>query len=213
MAESASKLEELTTFINSEKGKRKFKQSVELAINFRGIDFNKQDNRLNLDVLLPHSKGKSKKVAVFASDKDLIAKAEKSGVTVFRGEEIDQIAQDQARLSSLLKYDTFAQPNLMPAIAKSMGQFLGPRNSMPKPLLGNVNFEEIGSHAGRKIQIKNKGKYLPTVHCMVATEDMPPESILDNVNEVVNAVSKKVGQNRVRSVYVKLSMSKPMRFI
>jgi large subunit ribosomal protein L1 len=208
-----SKIEEVTSFVNAEKGKRKFKQSVELAINFKGIDFSKQDNRINLDVLLPHERGKSKQIAVFASDKDLIAKAEKSGITVFNADEINSIATDSVRMNSLLKYDMFAQPSLLPSIAKALGQFLGPRNSMPKPLLGNINFNDILTQAGKKIQLRSRGKYLPTVHCMIATEDMTPKDIYENASEVVSAVSKKVGQNRIRSVYLKLSMSKPMRFM
>ncbi|MDD5171488.1 MAG: hypothetical protein PHF60_00435 [Candidatus ainarchaeum sp.] len=50
-----------------DKGKKKFKQSVELIINMRGIDFAKSENRLNLDIVLPKGKGgKELKSAVFA---------------------------------------------------------------------------------------------------------------------------------------------------
>ncbi len=52
-------LEKLGTFINENKGKRKFSQSVEVAVNFMGIDMAKQDNRLNLEIKLPNPKGKS----------------------------------------------------------------------------------------------------------------------------------------------------------
>ncbi|MFA6530635.1 MAG: 50S ribosomal protein L1, partial [Candidatus Micrarchaeia archaeon] len=50
-----------------DKGKRKFTQSVELIVNFRGIDFTKPENRLNLDIALPKGKGgKEPKIAVIA---------------------------------------------------------------------------------------------------------------------------------------------------
>ena len=48
---------EFEKFIEENKGKRKFEQSVELAINFKGVDFSKQANRLSLDILLPNGKG------------------------------------------------------------------------------------------------------------------------------------------------------------
>ncbi len=205
--------EEFEKFIAEQKGKRKFKQSLELAINFKSIDFSKQDNRLNLEVILPHGKGKTKKLAVFASDKDLIAKAEKNNITIFHGDELDSIGKDNAKLNALLDYDLYAQPNLMPNIAKSMGQFLGPRNNMPKPLLGNVNFEDIINQSSRKIVLKNRGKYLPTIHCMVGSEDMDANKLYENVSEVVSSIVKKVGNNKIRSIYVKLSMSKPLKIM
>lgn len=205
--------EEFEKFIAEVKGKRKFKQSVELAINFKGVDFSKQDNRLNLEIMLPNGKGKSKKVAVFASDKDLIARAERSNATIINGDDLNSVAKDNARLNSLLEYDLYAQPSLMPNIAKSLGQFLGPRNNMPKPLLGNVNFDEIITQSSKKIVLKNRGKNLPTIHCLVGSEDMDVNKLYDNVNEVVSSVVKKVGNNKIRSIYVKLSMSKPMKIM
>ncbi|MCL5008696.1 MAG: 50S ribosomal protein L1 [Candidatus Marsarchaeota archaeon] len=205
--------EEFSKFMAENKGQRKFKQSVELAVNFKGIDFTKQDNRLNLEVMLPNGKGKTKKIAVFATDKALVEDAKKNNILVIDGAETVRIAADQARLNSLLDYDLFAQPNLMPTIAKSMGQFLGPRNSMPRPLLSNANLASIASDAGRRVSIRSKGKYLPTVHAVVGSEDMDPSKIFDNINEVMNRIKAKVGQNNIRSAYVKLTMSKPIKLM
>src|SRR5512137_1917184 len=61
------KLAEAVKKAMEEKGKRKFKQAVEIIINMRGIDFAKSENRLNLDIVLPKGKGgKELKSAVFA---------------------------------------------------------------------------------------------------------------------------------------------------
>ncbi len=206
-------LEGFRKYVAENKGSRKFRQTVELAINFRGIDFTKQDNRLNMSILLPHGRGKANKLTVFATDKDLIAKAERSKISVINGEELDAISKDKVRLNSLLNYDLLAQPSLMPNIAKFLGQFLGPRGKMPKPLLGNVNMEEIANQMSRSVELKNKGKFLPTVHCVIGAEDMDADKIYENVKEIVGSVSKKVGNNRIRSVYVKFTMSKPLRIM
>ncbi len=207
----AMSLEEFSKFMAENKGQRKFKQSVELAVNFKGIDFTKQDNRLNIEILLPNGKGKSKKIMVFATDKNIVDDARKNGIEVVDGAEIARIAADQARLNSLLGYDLFAQPNLMPTIAKALGQFLGPRNSMPKPLLSGINLGAIAGEASRRIAIRSRGKYLPTVHTVVGSEDMEPQKVFDNITEVMNRIKGKVGQNNVRSAYVKLTMSKPIK--
>ncbi|MDE1860181.1 MAG: 50S ribosomal protein L1 [Candidatus Micrarchaeota archaeon] len=207
-------LEQFSKFIADNKGKRKFKQTVELAINFKDIDFTKQDSKLNVDVNLPNGKGsKVKKIAIFATERNMIEEAKKNNIEVINGNELDSIKSDNARLSSLVNYELIAQPNLMPVIAKSLGQFLGPRNKMPKPLLGNVNMAAIANELNKRVTIRNKGKNLPTIHCIVGTEDMEPQKLYENINEVVNTVSKKIGANRIRSVYVKLTMSAPMRLM
>ena len=209
----AQDYEEFARFIGENKGQRKFKQSVELAINFKALDFSRQDNRLNLEVLLPNGKGKVRKIGIFASDKSLIAEAEKNGIEVIRDTEIPSTASDSAKMSNLLNYELVAQPNLMPVIAKSMGQFLGPRNRMPKPLLGNVNISNLVNELNRRIVLRSKGKYLPTIHCVVGTEDMEPVKLDANIKEVIGAITRKVGQNHIKSVYVKLTMSKPLRLM
>ena len=205
--------ENFAKFIEDNEGKRKFKQSVEIAINFKGIDFTKQDNRLNLEILLPNDKGKTRKVAVFADDKALVEEAQKAGMDVIPGSEIDQIASDQKRLGALLAYDLVAQGNLMPTIAKKLGQYLGSRGKMPKPLVGSVNLRIINEELKKKVSLKSKGKFLPTVHCVVGSEDMDPKKVFDNIKEVIEGVYGKVGQGSVKSAYVKLSMSKPLRIV
>ena len=79
------KYAEFEKFIEENKGKRKFEQSVELAINFKGLDFSKQTNRLSVDVLLPNGKGKTRRIALFATDKNIIEKAKGTNVEIIDG--------------------------------------------------------------------------------------------------------------------------------
>ncbi len=204
-------LEKLGSFIEANKGKRKFTQSVDLSVNFLGIDFSKPDNRLNLEVKLPNGRGKESKVMAFSDDRNINSKVEKFGVKIVPGSEIATISNDKARQNELLEYELVAQPSLMPAIAKQLGQFLGPRNRMPRPLIGDV--EGIVKGMGSSIYIRSKGKYLPTVHCVVGTEKMPLNEIAANIDEVVNSIVKKVGKHNIRSVYVKLTMSEPLKLM
>ncbi len=205
-------LDKLSAFIQENKGKRKFNQSVELAINFMGYDTNKQDNRLNLEIKMPNPKGKSHNVIVFADDKNIASKAQASGAKVIPGAEIAAITNDKIKLNELLQGELLAQPSLMPQIAKALGQFLGPRNKMPRPLMG-ADINKAVEDTARSVFIRSKGKYLPTVHCMVATESMDVNAIAANIDEVVAAVVKKVGREHIRSVYTKLTMSKPMKIM
>lgn len=205
-------LDKFNAFIQENKGKRKFNQSVELAINFTGIDMGKQDNRLNLEVKLPNGKGKSHSVIIFADDRNIASKAQASGATVISGSELPTISNDKTKMNELLKSELLAQPSLMPQIARALGQFLGPRNKMPKPLIG-IDVGTAVQDTAKSVFLRSKGKYLPTVHCMVGTESMDANAITANIDEVINAVVKKVGKQHIKSVYAKLTMSKPMRIL
>jgi len=205
-------LGKFSAFIAENKGSRKFTQTIELAINFTGIDMSKQTNRLNMEVKLPNGKGKAQKVLVFADDKTMAAKATAAGAQVATGQEMQSMANDKVKMNSLLNYEMLAQPSLMPLIAKNLGQFLGPRNKMPKPLIGQEVDKAVGDIT-KSIYIRSKGKYLPTVHCIVGNETMEADKVAANIDEVVGAVIKKVGKPHVKSVFVKLTMSKPMKLV
>lgn len=205
-------LDRLRKFVDENKGKRKFRQSVELAINFMGMDMGRQDNRLNLEIKMPNPKGKSHNVIVFADDNNIAGKASESGAKVIPGSGIASIINDKTKMNELLNSELLAQPSLMPQIARALGQFLGPRNRMPRPLIG-VDVGKAVEDTARSVYLRSKGKYLPTVHCMVATESMDVNAIAANIDEVVNAVVKKVGKEHVRSVYAKLTMSRPVKIM
>lgn len=205
-------LGKFSAFIAENKGSRKFTQTIELAINFTGIDMSKQVNRLNMEVKLPNGKGKAQKVMVFADDKNMVAKATAAGAQIVSGAEMQSMANDKAKMNSLLNYEMLAQPSLMPLIAKNLGQFLGPRNKMPKPLIGQ-EVDKAVADITKSVYIRSKGKYLPTVHCIVGNESMEADKVAANIDEVIGAVIRKVGKPHVKSVFVKLTMSKPMKLV
>ncbi|MCL4403309.1 MAG: hypothetical protein M1500_03930 [Candidatus Marsarchaeota archaeon] len=205
-------LNKLSAFIEENKGKRKFTQSVDLAINFTNIDFSKQENKLNLDVNLPNGRGKALNVIVFADEKRIVDAAAAAGAKVIPGAQIQSMANDKSALNELLGSTLLAQPSLMPQIARSLGSFLGPRNRIPKPLIGSDISTAIGA-ASSTITLRSKGKNLPTAHCSVGTESMPVDKIAANVDAVFNTVAKKVGKQNIKSMYIKMTMSKPLRLI
>ncbi len=204
-------LKKVGTFIDENKGKRKFVQSVELAINFRGIDFTKTENRLNFSVPLPAGRGKQSSLAVFTDDQSMASKAAGMGLKVISGRELNEISNDSAKQTALLSFELIAQPSMMPQIAKALGQFLGPRNKMPRPITEDM--EAMVKNAAKSIYIRSRGKNLPTVHCMVGTESMQINELASNIDAVLNELIKKVGKQSLRSVYLKLTMSQPMKIM
>ncbi|VVC03786.1 50S ribosomal protein L1 [Candidatus Bilamarchaeum dharawalense] len=204
------KLAEAISKALEDKGKKKFKQSVEIIINMRGIDFSKSENRLNLDIVLPKGKGgKELKSAVFA-DGSLADEAKKAGADLVIAPDAIPAYAEPSRVTDLAdNYFLLAQPNLMGVVAKSLGQYLGKRGKLPKPITGNV--ADLIKRSKNSIRIVSKGKYLPVAQALIGTEIMGAEELVDNAEAVYDAVKNKVNEGNIKSVYVKLTMSKPIR--
>ncbi|HIH19643.1 TPA: 50S ribosomal protein L1 [Candidatus Micrarchaeota archaeon] len=194
----------------AQKGERKFTQSIDLAINFKDIDFKKAENRLNLEIALPYAP-RQMQVAVFA-DGQLGVEAKKAGAEeIITSAEIDVIAKDKKRQKELLQYALLAAPQLMVTIGKALGQLLGTKGKLPKPIPPNAPLATLISTARRTIIVKSKGKFLPSVHCTVAKENTPADQITENVLAVLEAVEKKVSEQNIKNVFVKTTMGKPVK--
>lgn len=193
-----------------DKGKREFKQSVEIIFNFRSTDFSKTENRLNLDIVLPKGKGaKAPKIAIIG-DEGILADAKKAGADLTIQPQDIPSYNTKEKLTMLAKeYVMLAQPNQMTAIAKNLGQYLGPRGKLPKPLIGKVN--EAIERARKSVRIVSKGKYLPTVQAFIGIEDMSLEDITENIEAVYDGIKVKIPDGNIKSVYIKLTMGKPVK--
>jgi len=192
--------------------KRNFVQSMDLVMNFKGVDFSKPNNRINISVKLPKGRGKQVKTLFFAGD-ETIVEAKKIADKVIPKEEIGSIDKKNAgKLAN--EYDVFfAQADLMPIVAKQMGQVLGPRGKMPKPVPANAKLEPIIKSAEGMITLKTKGKFLPTLHAVIGTEEMNDEDLTANANAVINYVIEKLPnkEGNLKSIYVKTSMGKSVK--
>lgn len=193
-----------------EKGKKKFKQSVELIINIRGIDFAKSENRLNLDIILPKGKGgKELKSAVFAEG-SMADEAKRAGADLVIMPDVIPSYAEASKLKDLSdNYFLLAQPNLMGQVAKSLGQALGKKGKLPRPIVGNM--KELIQKSKNSVRIVSKGKYMPVAQALIGTESMNPDELFENAETVYEAVKNKVNEGNIRSVFVKLTMGRPMR--
>lgn len=193
------------------KKQRKFKQSVDLIVNLRNVDFSKPENRLNLDVVLPYEHGKQFDIVIFAEGQMQI-EAKKYAKYVYGPDALDQLKNDKKTLSLLVKTCQFlVQPQLMPLVAKSLGPVLGRKGKLPKPLMANI--EQSINLLMRTVKVQTKGKYLPTLMCIIGKEDMDQKIIIENANAVIDAIMKKLPGATIKSIYIKLTMGKPVRVI
>lgn len=186
------------------RGKRKFTQSVDIAVNFGAVDFSKPENRINVEVPMPFVCRKQK-VAVFA-DGQTVTEAKAVADLVITGSEVASYASDKAKQAVLLEHATLATSQLMATVGKALGPVLSKRNRLPKPILPNSNLKDLVDRARRGVTVRSKGKNLPVVHCIVGKEDMPEEHIVENILAVLEAIFRKISESQVSSVFVKTTM-------
>ena len=205
------KLTEAVNKALEDKGKRKFTQSIELIINTRGVDFTKSENRVNVDVVLPNGKGGKELKAAVIAEEVMGADAKKGGADlVILPAELPSYAEPKKLKDLAENYFLLAQPNLMGQVAKSLGQYLGKRGKLPRPIIGNV--KDMIAKSKNSIRITTKGKYLPVLHAFVGTEKMEAEELIDNAEAIYDAIKAKIGgEGNVKSVYVKLTMGRPVK--
>ncbi|MBN3036868.1 MAG: 50S ribosomal protein L1 [Candidatus Diapherotrites archaeon] len=189
--------------------KRKFKQTVELAINFKGIDFSKAQNRLNLEVSLPKGRGKENKVAVIANE-ELALKAKNAADKVIRADEMEKLGKNKKEVKKIARdYDAFiAEVSLMAAVGKHLGQVLGPQGKMPKPIPPGADPAPIIKKLKGSVAIRTKGKNMPVVHAPIGTEEMNDDDLFANAQAIIKAVEDKLPQHdqNIKNVVIKTTM-------
>lgn len=198
----------------SKSEKKKFIQTVDIILNIKDVDFSKPENRLDLEIPLPAGRGKQVKVAVIAGD-ELMIEAKKTADKVITKEEIPKIASDKKALKKLAKEFGYfiAQSDLMVLIGKNFGPILAPRGKMPKPVPGSAKLQPIVDRYKKLVRVKTKGKFLPTFHAPIGTEEMKKEDLGKNADAVINAVVEKLPNKigSIKSIFIKTTMGPIVR--
>ncbi|MEM3061285.1 MAG: 50S ribosomal protein L1, partial [Candidatus Bathyarchaeia archaeon] len=104
-----------------------------------------------------------------------------------------------------------AEAPLMPLIGKTIGPILGPRGKMPTPVSLNASIDDVIKRHRRMVRIKTKDQL--QIQCMIATEDMPDEEIMENIQAVISKVESKLekGFKNIAGVILKTSMGPPIK--
>jgi large subunit ribosomal protein L1 len=193
---------------------RKFKQSVDLAINLKNVDLSVPKNRIEEEVPLPHGRGRTVKIAIFASG-DLAARARGVADTVITPEQIGELAGDKKRFKKVVNDHTFflAEAPLMPTIGKSLGVVLGPRGKMPRPIPPNADPKVMVDNLRRTVRVRSKDRH--TFHTVVGSEDLGATEIAENVELILKRIEAKLeqGRNNIASAFVKTTMGPSERVI
>jgi large subunit ribosomal protein L1 len=124
----------------------KFDESVDLSFRL-GVDPKHADQMVRGAVVLPHGRGRTIRVAVFAKG-EKEREAREAGADVVGAEDLVERVQ-----GGWMEFDTaVATPDLMGQVGR-LGKVLGPRGLMPNPKLGTVTFD-----VGRAVREAKAGK-------------------------------------------------------
>jgi large subunit ribosomal protein L1 len=195
--------------------KRNFKESIDLAINLKGIDMSKPKNRIDESIVLPSGCGREIRIGIFARG-DTALKAEKAGANlIISPEEIPKLGGDKKKLRALIKdIDVLiAEAPLMPTIGKNLGSILAPRGKMPEPIPPGGDILPIIERLRKTIRIRSRDRL--TFHASVGVRTMSAEELVNNIEAVLKRIESKLerGMQNVKSIYLKTTMGQAIRVI
>lgn len=190
--------------------KRGFSQTYDLVINISNLDLKKPENRIRDKIKLPY-KIKDRKVCFIVDS--LVTKAKETGKKVLTKNEIDFDKKEGKKIAS--EYDFFVvEATIMPLVAKTLGKYIGPRNKalIPVPPVAK-NLSNITGNLEKTISVnlvKN-----PVIQVPLGTEKLKDEEIIENFNVAYDKLKESIeGKGGlIKSVYLKLTMSKPVKLV
>lgn len=191
---------------------RKFRESLEIAINMKDIDLSDPKNRINEEIVLPKGRGRDIKIGVFGTEETQF-KVRGVADYIYGPEDLNKFGENKKAFKKITNsVDYFlADVALMGNIGKSLGQVLGPRGKIPKPLPRGQDPVPIINNLRRTVRARSKDKR--TFHVPVGTRDMKDEDIAENANAVIKRITGKLdkGIGNIDSLYLKTTMGKAVK--
>lgn len=191
---------------------RKFKESIELAINLKDVDLANPKNRLTEEIILPKGRGKEIRIGLFGTP-EMAAKAQGVADLIIGAEEISKMADERSETKKKVNGIEFfvAEAPLMAVVGKNLGVILGPRGKMPRPIPPGADPGQLIANLRKTVKVRSKDRR--TFHVAVGTRDMDPKDIAANIESVLNRVRSKLerGYMNIHSVYIKTTMGPAVR--
>lgn len=194
-----------------ENARAKFDETVELHVAL-GVDYEKSDQMVRGNVVLPGGTPTQKRIAVVTADTAKQEEAKKAGAALTGGD--DLIADIEK--NGLADIDVvIATPDMMPKIAR-VAKVLGPKGLMPNPKNGTVTpdvAKAVQELAAGKITFKMDAQ--GNIHAALAKASWDAEKTQQNVEALLAAIKAARPQNQrgefMRKIVLKTSMSPAVR--
>jgi len=195
-----------------EADKRNFKQTFDLAINLKSIDLKKPENKVKTEIKMPHAFN-DYSIGLMA-DTLLPQAKELENVLIIRKDQIDAYGKNKKEAKKLARSCNYflAEAPLMPAIGKSLGPILAPKNLMPTPIPPTTqNLKSIVDQKRNVVKIALKDS--PTIHMAIGKEDMSDEQVAENADFAIKTMLSVLpkGREQIKNLIIKLTMGKPVK--
>ncbi len=192
---------------------RKFKQAIELIVNFKDVDV-KKGFAINEVVQLPKTSSPATVCVIATGDMGIKAKAANADI-VIGTTELDKFAANKRESRKFInKYDFFlADTQVMPIVGKTLGQLLGPRGKMPTPVPFDADISAFLARFRSSIKIRTRASL--SIACKIGDESMDDADLAVNAHAIVSAVEKKLpnGEKNIKRIMIKTTMGKPTKQI
>lgn len=182
---------------------RNFTESIDLIMNFRGLDLSDPNNRINDDLKLPNQADEDIKIAVIGDSL--------SGDNADRHiseDELEEMFDEPNKAKKLADEFTFliAEAPLMPKIGQQLGQVFGPRNMMPDPTPPGSDLEDEIEDLRNTVSLTVKEQ--PLLQIKVGKEDHEASAVARNASTVYNFVEENLpkSSNNIKNVMIKTTM-------
>ena len=184
--------------------KAKFKESIDVAVNL-GIDASKSDQQVRGSTVMPNGIGKSVRVAVFTSGKNVEAALAAGADLVGLEDLAEKVKAGEFNFDVVV-----ASPDAMRVVGQ-LGQILGPRGLMPNPKVGTVtpNVAEAVRNA-KAGQVRYRADKAGVVHCTLGKAEFEAGKLKENLQALL-ADLQKVKPSSSKGIYLKkISISSTM---
>jgi large subunit ribosomal protein L1 len=174
----------------------KFNETVDAAVNL-GIDASKSDQQVRGSTVMPNGTGKTVRVAVFTSGKNVEA-AKAAGADIVG---LDDLAA-QVKAGQINFDRVIASPDAMRVVGQ-LGQILGPRGLMPNPKVGTVTPDVAGAVKNAKAgQVTYRVDKAGIVHCTIGKANFEVNALRENLLALI-ADLQKAKPAAAKGVYLK----------
>lgn len=213
MAIDEKKLKEAVQRLHGEK--KNFSQSYDLIVALKELNLKDPKDQVEFFASVPNSLGRKRTVCALVGP-EMIDDAKASADLALEQSQFEKMPKKELRKIAA-KYDYFVgQANIMPKIAASFGRVLGPRGKMPNPKAGCIvppktPLKPVSDRLQKTVKISVKKS--PTVQVLIGSQKLGEDQVVENVRSVYSQLLHNLPreEHNVKAVYLKLTMSEPVR--
>jgi large subunit ribosomal protein L1 len=195
--------------------KKGFSQSFDLLVSLKDLNLKNPADQVEFFAMVPHNLGKKRKVCALVGP-EMIDEAKKHADLALEQTQFEKMQKKELRKVAA-QYDYFlGQANIMPKIAGSFGRVLGPRGKMPNPKAGCIVPPKAPlAPLMERLQktVKVSAKKNPNIQVLIGNQSMTPQEVTENIRSLYEQIARAMPkeENNIKAVYLKVTMSKPIK--